>query len=1531
MSKSKTFRWLTLFLCLVMVVALFPTTALAYNAGYQSETHTVFKHTEQTLAPGIEYYNNYAYSSDGKQMVYYVATADISRDDVVVQTSYLNQYKDKQPGMSKLSEQIAFANQYYTDPSNDLYLSDYYNVVAGVNASFYNMQTGQPSGICFVDGEDFGTDAYPAFFAILKDGTAIMDDRANKGNYTGDQAIWQAVGGSQWLVRDGQDVTASASGSYNTDRHSRTCVGITAEGKVVLMVLDGRQEPFSCGGSMHELAQIMIEADCVYAMNIDGGGSTTFAARPEGEDAVKIINRPSDGSERSISSGLIIASLAAPSDAFDHVSMSADNVYLAPGASIPVSVSGVSPAGTAAEIPEDLTYVVENGSFSDGVFTAGSEVGPATITAMSGGAAVGTFTINVVLPDQIAFASENITVPYGSTSPIQMIATYGLNEIETNDASYSFELENPAAATIEGMNLTAGDDASITSSTITAHFAGTDLAATANLLFGKASEVIFDFEDGTANGFSLSYSNYNYYLPNSKVYPVTAENGQVHSGNGALALNIDYSNSMEAGYQMIGLAQGKVSGDVHYYEGAQRLGAWLYIPADYVGLWVRWTISPISAITENEDGTKSYTLGSITSNAMDDGAGGTGVVYSFQESGWHYLHVDLSNYKGLAWRDYYYCMQFYISDRDGASYGYYAKNQHNINSNFTVYLDDVTVDYSSVVEDREAPVFSSVLLGDKGEHSNEALVLTNGYESPLSQLSFSAKVAENTKKSNYTGLDPASAKAYVDGNEVPVTYRDGTMVINDVDLADGQHTIKFSICDRQGNYGSAIRTFSVNAGTKAAVKVMAHDPSANRVLFDSQNYMDIVATDAAEIQSITTKLDLDGMSKWELDHMVVADGFDVSYTLNEPTNDATLTITNTGSDASGETVLVSIPVRAWHLDNSNKQRPLSDKEWTMAQFKASKEFWPVAIDLKVAQGSVTKADGSEETFAGGNVLIWTESWANYANMTATAEGKAYHDAWNGGHIHNAQPVEDIAPTCTEAGVTGQTFCEECHSIVDWGTEVPATGHTYDFGDDGALKCTSCGDLYNGEYTDGKTYTDGVAANGWIEDSYFVDGLKLTGVQAVDGVYYDFGEDGVSQGKYTGLVQDSEGVYHYAKLGEPAGGWFEIGEDWYYFDTETLAPIAEKTFTYPNSKAVTTYQFEENGKIVDGVWVELSAGTRYYYGPDFYKLTAKTGNVWFADVHGDTYGFDGSGFRYEGLCFVKQSNNPQYLASFTEDGVYQGAYTGIYQGSYYEDGFVAKLGKMIKLDDTYYYITQQGKVYTNGTLYMNATMTNGYFAAGNYTFDENGALVLKQGIVDGYYYENGELVKGKGMIEFEGALYFIKQTGAVFVGNDLFVSEAKANGYVTSGNYDFDQDGKLIQKAGIVDGYYYENGSLVKGKGIVSYNGSLYFVKQTGAVFVGNGLSVAESKTNGLINPGIYDFDQDGKLIQKTGVVDGYYYEDGAIVKAKGMVQVGADLYFVKQNGAVYANGSLFVSAAKANGLVEAGSYQFGADGKMIVG
>ncbi len=511
MKKSRVKKLLSLILCVMMVFGILPSAVFAANtgngaSGYTSETHDVFKHTESTLAPGVEQYINYAYAKDGNQMVYYVATADITRDDVVVQTSYLKQHENGVMGMEKLTNQIAYANQKYSNPEDSQYISEYYNVVAGVNASFYNMTTGQPVGITYIDGVSFGTSSYDNFFAILKDGkTAVIDYAKNIGNYVDDEGnstIWQAAAGSQWLVRDGEDVTAGATGSYNTGRHSRTCVGITAEGKVVMMVLDGRQEPFSCGGTMHELAQIMLEAGCVAAVNLDGGGSTTYAARPEGSDTVSVINRPSDGSERSISSGLIIASTAAPSNVFDHVTMTAADEYVTPGTSTEITTAGVSPAGTSADIPADITYSVTNGTYENGVLTAGA-AGDVVLTANYNGSEVGSVTIHAVVPEKISFVNSNMTVPFGKTVSLDITATYGLNAVKFKASDFTFTLENAGIGTIDGLSFTAGDG-SVTTSKLTATFTGTEVSTEANITLGKGSVVLWDFEDGDVSAQAIT-------------------------------------------------------------------------------------------------------------------------------------------------------------------------------------------------------------------------------------------------------------------------------------------------------------------------------------------------------------------------------------------------------------------------------------------------------------------------------------------------------------------------------------------------------------------------------------------------------------------------------------------------------------------------------------------------------------------------------------------------------------------------------------------------------------------------------------------------------------------------------------------------------------------------------------------------------------------------------------------------------------------------------------------------------------------
>ena len=277
--------------------------------------YSVFSSDTTTVAPGVTQTINYALTKDDKQIVYYIATADISRNDVSIFANYHANDPSQGWAMSRVSDQMAAAQKRHSDPSDTANYVEHYNAVVGVNADFYNMTTGAPGGALVMEGVEYHGVASENFFAILKDGTAMIGSPSDYAAYQ-DQ-IQEAVGGSVYLVKDGKSVVDSSADYYNS-RHSRTCVGITAEGKVVLMVLDGRQEPFSAGGSAEELAQIMLDAGCVTAINLDGGGSTTFVAKQEGSDTLTVVNRPSDGYERSVSSSLMVVSTAPVSTEFDH-------------------------------------------------------------------------------------------------------------------------------------------------------------------------------------------------------------------------------------------------------------------------------------------------------------------------------------------------------------------------------------------------------------------------------------------------------------------------------------------------------------------------------------------------------------------------------------------------------------------------------------------------------------------------------------------------------------------------------------------------------------------------------------------------------------------------------------------------------------------------------------------------------------------------------------------------------------------------------------------------------------------------------------------------------------------------------------------------------------------------------------------------------------------------------------------------------------------------------------------------------------
>lgn len=83
-------------------------------------------------------------------------------------------------------------------------------------------------------------------------------------------------------------------------RHPRTAAGWTKDGRLLLLVVDGRGEA-SRGATLEETAGLLLEFGAEEALNFDGGGSTTLWV------AGSVVNRPSDATgERPVASILAL-------------------------------------------------------------------------------------------------------------------------------------------------------------------------------------------------------------------------------------------------------------------------------------------------------------------------------------------------------------------------------------------------------------------------------------------------------------------------------------------------------------------------------------------------------------------------------------------------------------------------------------------------------------------------------------------------------------------------------------------------------------------------------------------------------------------------------------------------------------------------------------------------------------------------------------------------------------------------------------------------------------------------------------------------------------------------------------------------------------------------------------------------------------------------------------------------------------------------------------------------------------------------
>lgn len=257
---------------------------------------TIFRDSTYAVTEGALATELHWLSMKGQAMHAFIFEIDLSSPNVSLEVSTPS--NKVAFGMQKMTEQAL-----YEDASG-------HSVWGGVNGDFFNTTSGVPQGILYKDGVAIKTsfqDDICTYFAITKDGKALVAGQDEFNELKG--TFQEALGGRASLVKDGIVVSQT-----NNAVEPRTCIGVSEDGETVyIMVVDGRNFSYSSGMDYSELSQCMIALGAYDAINLDGGGSSTFFIRntPEFIDGrFEIRNWPTDngGAEREVANGLLIIS-----------------------------------------------------------------------------------------------------------------------------------------------------------------------------------------------------------------------------------------------------------------------------------------------------------------------------------------------------------------------------------------------------------------------------------------------------------------------------------------------------------------------------------------------------------------------------------------------------------------------------------------------------------------------------------------------------------------------------------------------------------------------------------------------------------------------------------------------------------------------------------------------------------------------------------------------------------------------------------------------------------------------------------------------------------------------------------------------------------------------------------------------------------------------------------------------------------------------------------------------------------------------
>lgn len=843
MRCSVTKRITALFLCVMLLLSTLPTAAFAIKGSDTNpqSTDAITSTVSNNLSKGsnidgtsyrVTSVKNYSIAPDISESVI-ITNNDAGNSQTVANVMQVNPNEGRAKIVAgygnRNPKELGWTLKTTTEQAHVYERETGLNVVGGVNASWFNINTGEPSGYLVMNGVVHHDNSSRAFLAafddgsvnVFREGTTLAQAEASQSEKQGKAVqIVEAVDALVAMVWDGK-VVVSQSG--NSGYYPRTSVGVKADGTVVLFQADGTMAPRSVGYTAEEEARMMVALGCVAAIQLDEGGSSTYLSQREGESDLTMRNTPAGGSERVVSGTILVVSTVAASGEFDHAAVTPDGEYYTPASTVELTASAMDFSGAPAKaLPADAVFTVSDaamgtvsetavsGSGASAVFTSSGKTGDVTIDLVSGGKAVGSTILHVQEPDALSFASSEVNLNYNDVSELGFRATYQSEQVHLKDGDISWTISDPDAGSFANNRFTVTSNVKYSGSPTVTATRG-DLSATVTVNIGMEPTMILDggdedpwdystigttvlnFNGMAANAVATCSYNKGGIVKGSVVSDTAEEYADiVRFGHKAIKLEYDWTGLTGTDGACLGL------GDNLAIDGTPTaLGVWVYIPE---GVPVPWLRAQIATSTNNG---QSWTNAYVN---FSNGSAGSGEGL---KTGWQYLEADLTQYAGALIRANSGMLFRAMVTTSGI--GWYTTDGVKLDKGDLkgyILLDNFCVVYGANNQDVTAPVVTSIqLVNDDGTKTE----LEDGMTLHSDKLRFFVTYHDSEETDPYaTGVE--SAYFYFDG-----TYRgkyDCDILGSTSGLmhfGNGLHSITFYLKDGYGNVTRETRYFTVEA------------------------------------------------------------------------------------------------------------------------------------------------------------------------------------------------------------------------------------------------------------------------------------------------------------------------------------------------------------------------------------------------------------------------------------------------------------------------------------------------------------------------------------------------------------------------------------------------------------------------------------------------------------------------------------------------------------------------------------------------